>query len=477
MDLGVQLSADKSTIDMLSDIKGTYAETKKQGLITYSIGEGAAEATAKGLGFGLKDGEKELGLAGTLQAIGNSHKDVMTMVALAENKALREKIDGALNGDAATLGGAVNEASGIVQTLDGAKEGDISHVTLYQGSETDNEMRNYAAAYDEYNNETYLNTEETDISRGGDIMKSIFWEAQRKKNADSNIGLDSEQQYTMASLRGSQAETLWNRFSETANKNSSSTGSWNTANSGYLSSGSIKANSLVTDTGNVVPRLVESFKGEGSPYWIVEKDDKNLKNIRDKINQQYNMDVTLQDIKNANPDIENLDKIHLNDKISLSFLKIDKEYSLIGVESTYGARVFAGAEYTNCGDVLISEDKDVMNVNSGRQVKIITQELIPYTGSSKGIGGSATLGPQIYGGFGGEFLNFDDAKSTFMNLPTDVTISVGGNFSKSGTSKESGASWYMGGIGLGVGINLGNSSTNEKKPIWNFENKKMKEVL
>jgi len=189
------------------------------------------------------------------------------------------------------------------------------------------------------------------------------------------------------------------------------------------------------------------------------------------------MDVTLQDIKNANPDIENLDKIHLNDKISLSFLKIDKEYSLIGVESTYGARVFAGAEYTNCGDVLISEDKDVMNVNSGRQVKIITQELIPYTGSSKGIGGSATLGPQIYGGFGGEFLNFDDAKSTFMNLPTDVTISVGGNFSKSGTSKESGASWYMGGIGLGVGINLGNSSTNEKKPIWNFENKKMKEVL
>jgi len=52
--------------------------------------------------------DSELGMAGTLEAVVNARKDVLTIVAIAENKALAEKIDKALEGDAARLKDGVN---------------------------------------------------------------------------------------------------------------------------------------------------------------------------------------------------------------------------------------------------------------------------------------------------------------------------------------------------------------------------------
>ncbi len=123
-------------------------------------------------------------------------------------------------------------------------------------------MNGYAAAYDQNNNETYLNTEGTDISKGGDIITSLFWEAQRKDNTTNGLDLDAGQQLTLASSRGEQAGNLWNRFSETASTDSTTSSpdfkinSWNDSNADYLSAGTEKANELGTTEGNgVVPRL------------------------------------------------------------------------------------------------------------------------------------------------------------------------------------------------------------------------------
>ena len=187
---------------------------------------------------------------------------IKKFIIIKKNKALAEKLDKALEGDAARLDGALNEASGIIQTSDGVAEGDISKVNLYQGSEIDNAMGGYAAAYDQEGKEIYFNTQGTDISKGGDIITSLFWEAQRKDNTTNGLDLNSDQQLTLASSRGEQAGNLWNRFSETANTGSSNVGgivNWNNANasSSTLINGTEKANSLKTGTGSaVVPRII-----------------------------------------------------------------------------------------------------------------------------------------------------------------------------------------------------------------------------
>ena len=472
-------TVDKATIDLITNPDGTVINTakavEKGSMIAYSITEGVVKAVDVGV-------DSELGMAGTLEAVVNARKDVLTIVAIAENKALREGVDKALEKDAASLEGAANEISELVQKSDGVEDGDISHVNLYQGSETDNLTNQYAACYDENGNQTYLNTQGTDISQGGDIMNSLFTEAQRKDNTTNGLELSDTQQRDLAYSRGNQAENLWNRFSETANTTPNYIGvaSWNTSNAGSstLINGTEKANNLITGAGSaVVPRLVESFKGEGSPYWLVEEGDKNLKNIRDKINQQYNMDVTLEDIKNANPDIENLDKIHLNDKIDLSFLKVEKGYTIAGVETDYGIKTpIFGISEAN-GYVEITEHKDILNENSGRFTHIITDEIIPYKGTSEGLGASITGGPQGYVGFGGDFLDFNDAKETFFKYKSAVDVSCIIKFSKSGTSEESGASWYTGGVGVSLGKgDVGRNSTQQKETnIWNFENKKTEE--
>ena len=63
---------------------------------------------------------------GTLEAVVNARKDVLTIVSMAEKKGLAEKLDKALEGDAERLAEGVNEASAIIQTSDGVKEGDTS---------------------------------------------------------------------------------------------------------------------------------------------------------------------------------------------------------------------------------------------------------------------------------------------------------------------------------------------------------------
>jgi hypothetical protein len=257
-------TVDAAIVNFITNPDGTVRDTakavEKGSMIVYSITEGVVKATAVGIGVGEGNGDG-LGVMGTLEAVTNARKDVLTIVALAENKGLAEKIDGALEGDAARLEGALNEASGIIQTSDGVAEGDISKVNLYQGSETDNAMGGYAAAYDQNGKEIYFNTQGTDISKGGDIITSLFWEAQRKDNTTNGLDLNYDQQTTLASSRGEQAGNLWNRFSETANTSSNVGGviNWNNANAGSstLVNGSNKANSLDTALGNgVVPRTI-----------------------------------------------------------------------------------------------------------------------------------------------------------------------------------------------------------------------------
>ena len=255
---------DAATVNLIAHPENTVVNTakavEKGSMIVYSITEGAVKATAVGIGIGEGNGDG-LGVMGTLEAVTNARKDVLTIVAMAENKGLAEKLDKALEGDAARLDGALNEASGIIQTSDGVAEGDISKVNLYQGSETDNAMGGYAAAYDQNGKEIYFNTQGTDISKGGDIITSLFWEAQRKDNTTNGLNLNSDQQLTLASSRGEQAGNLWNRFSETANTTSNVGGviNWNNANAGSstLINGTEKANSLKTGEGSeVVPRKI-----------------------------------------------------------------------------------------------------------------------------------------------------------------------------------------------------------------------------
>ena len=180
---------------------------------------------------------------------------------------------------------AVNKVSETVQSSDGVKDDKISHVNLYQGDKTDNAMNGYAAAYDQNNNETYLNTEGTDISKGGDIITSLFWEAQRKDNTTNGLDLDAGQQLTLASSRGEQAGNLWNRFSETASTttNHDAVINWNNANaeSDTLVKGSEKAKELDTsEDGGVVARskpllytkTFEEYDKKGTVNVITERD-------------------------------------------------------------------------------------------------------------------------------------------------------------------------------------------------------------
>lgn len=267
------VTVDTATVNLLAHPENTVIKTakavEKGSLISYSIGEGAVKATVTGV-------DKDLGIDGTIKAIENSRKDVLTIVAIAENKNLRENIDGALKKDAATFEKTANDVSEIVQKSGGVKDGDISHVTLYQGEQTENKTNEYAACYDKDNNKTYLNTEGTDISKGGDIIKSLFWEAQRKDNNDNDIGLNDKQQLALASSRGDQAENLWNRFSDTASTTSNYGGivNWNNANAGSdtLMNGSAKANKLDTGEGSaVVPRISDDKDLLNHDLYVYEK--------------------------------------------------------------------------------------------------------------------------------------------------------------------------------------------------------------
>ena len=147
------------------------------------------------------------------------------------------------------MGEAVNKVSETVQSSDGVKDDKISHVNLYQGDKTDNAMNGYAAAYDQNNNETYLNTKEQ-IYQRVEILLHHSSGSQRKDNTTNGLDLDAGQQLILASSRGEQAGNLWNRFSDTASTttNHDAVINWNNANaeSDTLVKGSEKAKELDT---------------------------------------------------------------------------------------------------------------------------------------------------------------------------------------------------------------------------------------
>ena len=95
---------------------------------------------------------------------------------------------------------------------------DAAGLLLYQGDDErfqDSPLRDYAAGYDQDHNKTYVNTQGTDVSLGGDLMQSTYHEAQRRANAASDFlaPLSEQQQTHLAKLRGQQAGSTWERVS------------------------------------------------------------------------------------------------------------------------------------------------------------------------------------------------------------------------------------------------------------------------
>ncbi|PKL15883.1 MAG: hypothetical protein CVV49_19110, partial [Spirochaetae bacterium HGW-Spirochaetae-5] len=395
-----------------------------------------------------------------LEAVTNARKDVLTIVAMAENKGLAEKLDKALEGDAARLDGALNEASGIIQTSDDVAKGDISKVNLYQGSETDNAMGGYAAAYDQDGKEIYFNTQGTDISKGGDIITSLFWEAQRKDNTTNGLDLNAGQQLTLASSRGEQAGNLWNRFSETANTGSTNVGgivNWNNANasSSTLIKGTEKANSLKTGEGSeVVPRsntlmyarTVELYDKKGIFGLQTERVDKG---------DAFYKDFVEVDLKN---------KLALG--IKTDFNTVKEEYLKNNPDLQYPYELKEGQR------LVTSTRMDIDNTTLGK--------VMEYWPDGK-IGASFTVGSKdnptgIGTGMTGSFyftfdadsgakFSIDESVTTGINIPSLVTVTAGLSYGDPKTAGGSIGGSYnhiAGGIDFGdkyIGVQLGGSSS------------------
>jgi len=97
-------------------------------------------------------------------------------------------------------------------------------------------LRNYKGGYDTQNNQVYLNTDKTDISKGSDIQRSLFTEQQRKETHDSKRlnKLSDKQQKSLAYDRGDRAAKMWDRFSDPATKSNSAAVQEQTARVEYM---------------------------------------------------------------------------------------------------------------------------------------------------------------------------------------------------------------------------------------------------
>ena len=242
---------------------------------------------------------------------------------------------------------------------------------------------------------------------------------------------------------------------------------------------------LISDINNLLSKYDKPSSKEGkrgihfkknSAIWEVSKTDKNgLKGIADKINLKYNLDVTVDDILAANNNIASDPKhiIKPGDKINLSFLNIERSYTLEG--SQYEPSVLGNGPIW--GKVNFMEKIQITNLNSDRQVSVINSKTYKYSGGQMGWG---TPGVSVFSSYTGEskknFSSFDDAIDTFFNgysLQFSATI-VGG--SRGQKSKKSEGRWITGSTNISTPINKSIPDVNaglsfiDKKELQNEQN-------
>ncbi len=401
------------------------------------------------------------------------------------------------------MGEAVNKVSETVQSSDGVKDDKISHVNLYQGDKTDNAMNGYAAAYDQNSNETYLNTEGTDISKGGDIITSLFWEAQRKDNTTNGLDLDAGQQLILASSRGEQAGNLWNRFSDTASitTNHDAVINWNNANaeSDTLVKGSEKAKELDTsEDGGVVARSKPMIykktyqeydkkvtivvtaervdKGDTLVNDFIETDMKAISKAGEKTDFEKVKAMYLE----RNPDLANNPDSLKEGQILITDVRMSKETNktiipmgdvLIngGVDATLSIVHTLGEEVSLNKYTHYSLEIDNENpLNSSFNIETTLFPTVTY--KSEVVGGGYNFSNNVGISYG-RFEKTEEGLNTFLGSSEQATISIPGfslSLGKSNPS-ENGNYWTSGSTGInlipGALVNWGETNTKPFKII------------
>ena len=213
---GTQLSVDTEALKAAAKPQGTVNEIVRDTQAVYSAGEGIVNAFAANT----KDekGKRALGARGVVAGLRFSCEDAAGLHDTAQDEKATEVTNNATEASAATLQATLEQESKKVQTRDGIAPEKQADLLLYQGDDDrfkDSPLKGCAAAYDQDHTKTYVNTQGTDVSRGGDLMGSVYHEAQRRTNASSDFlsGLSEQQQTNLSKLRGQQASRTWERVS------------------------------------------------------------------------------------------------------------------------------------------------------------------------------------------------------------------------------------------------------------------------
>ena len=255
----VEISVESAGVLAAAKPKETVTEIVRDTQAVYSAGEGIVHTFATNKKD--KKGKRALGARGVVAGLRFSCEDAAGLHATAQDEQATEVTNNAPEASAKELQATLEQESKKVQTRDGIAPEQQADLLLYQGDDKqfkDSPLKGYKAGYDQDNNKTYVNTQGTDVSRGGDLMGSVYHEAQRRTNASSAFlsGLSEEQQTNLAKLRGQQAGRTWNRLSR-ANRTSqpAANRAWNQRNQKVIQQNHDK----VAAHGEVKPLILEHF--------------------------------------------------------------------------------------------------------------------------------------------------------------------------------------------------------------------------
>jgi len=209
--------------------------------------------------------------------------------------------------------------------------------------------------------------------------------------------------------------------------------------------------------------MIEPNSSDGTGYWNIEKGE-NLSRIVQSLNKQYSMDITLNDIIKANPQISDKNKIYTGNKVKLPFLHFEKSYYIYGF--TGNTVVNLGSSYKGemYGTAFVREKKTISNNISGRVVRERSRDTIYYDSKIATRWGACIEGPGAFVGKG-SFNNLDHAKNAFMGgaltintgLPVGVSMSEG--LYSDGFIQRLRGRWYVANVSIAVGISAGGEWT------------------
>jgi len=256
--LGVVLNPVKTVTDIYNDTKQTGNLFSTSGKI-------------------IKTGiEHKAGIGNTLNAVVLGFNAVNSASDIArEHGQLTYAINNAENQDIEQLYSAVNRLSNIMQQnnlTDDTSRISLVHSnglehkpikTYITGVEQYIDIKTLPAAYDQKNNDTYLNIYNTDITKGGDITAAIqaetirqYYAWQAKQNGNNPIKTFQAMTWEekVEHITSDAAKNTWNTFTgETKNSNYQIRQNWNTkyANSDIIKAGNAQLNSANPD--NIQP--------------------------------------------------------------------------------------------------------------------------------------------------------------------------------------------------------------------------------